>query len=275
MSQAILIQIERRSELPESEFRRAIVELDKAKWRGLAAPQVGLDGLTTSRAKNVITPVDVMIPECQTCGACCVFLLCVAVRPSDATPTAAYWDVTSDDDDADDKPMVVDRFLRRDGATGACASLGGKLGESVACGIYEQRPQPCRDFEAGSDKCHALRRAFGFEIPLSEVATVEANERINEAVENSAPQNDRANEDDKILYAAIVKGQEAHQRSVIAIMENGTQVEIHEYDARRETWMQGEFAGKSLAEVKATVSSRRVVATKSLGDRIKKLIGLE
>lgn len=42
-----------------------------------------------------------------------------------------------------------------------CAALGGTLGERVACGIYEWRPSPCREFEAGTPACERARRRLG------------------------------------------------------------------------------------------------------------------
>ena len=42
-----------------------------------------------------------------------------------------------------------------------CAALTGKLGEKVACGIYEWRPSPCREFEAGSPACLQARARLG------------------------------------------------------------------------------------------------------------------
>ena len=42
-----------------------------------------------------------------------------------------------------------------------CAALSGRLGESVGCGIYEWRPSPCREFEAGSDACQRARSRHG------------------------------------------------------------------------------------------------------------------
>ncbi len=42
-----------------------------------------------------------------------------------------------------------------------CAALTGRLGERVACGIYEWRPSPCREFEAGSDACLRARARHG------------------------------------------------------------------------------------------------------------------
>ena len=42
-----------------------------------------------------------------------------------------------------------------------CAALTGKLGDRVACGIYEWRPSPCREFEAGSEACQRARSRHG------------------------------------------------------------------------------------------------------------------
>lgn len=42
-----------------------------------------------------------------------------------------------------------------------CAALTGKVGEKVACGIYEWRPSPCREFEAGSEACGRARARHG------------------------------------------------------------------------------------------------------------------
>jgi Fe-S-cluster containining protein len=42
-----------------------------------------------------------------------------------------------------------------------CAALTGQVGQRVACGIYEWRPSPCREFEAGSDACSRARGRHG------------------------------------------------------------------------------------------------------------------
>ena len=42
-----------------------------------------------------------------------------------------------------------------------CVALTGKVGEQVACGIYEWRPSPCREFEEGSDACNKARLRHG------------------------------------------------------------------------------------------------------------------
>lgn len=42
-----------------------------------------------------------------------------------------------------------------------CAALTGTVGVKAACGIYEWRPSPCREFEAGSDACGVARARHG------------------------------------------------------------------------------------------------------------------
>lgn len=46
-----------------------------------------------------------------------------------------------------------------------CAALTGRLGERAACGIYDWRPSPCREFEAGSEACQRARVRHGL-LPL-------------------------------------------------------------------------------------------------------------
>jgi uncharacterized protein len=58
------------------------------------------------------------------------------------------------------------RMRGTDHASPRCAALTGKLGEKSACGIYEWRPSPCREFEEGSDACHRARSRHGLQ-PLA------------------------------------------------------------------------------------------------------------
>ncbi len=48
-----------------------------------------------------------------------------------------------------------------------CAALTGQVGEKAACGIYEWRPSPCREFQAGSQACATARARHGMP-PLSD-----------------------------------------------------------------------------------------------------------
>lgn len=42
-----------------------------------------------------------------------------------------------------------------------CTALQGETGQHIGCGIYAQRPRPCRDFAFASHDCIATRRKFG------------------------------------------------------------------------------------------------------------------
>jgi len=42
-----------------------------------------------------------------------------------------------------------------------CAALTGQVGQQVGCGIYEWRPNPCREFSEGSDACKRARARHG------------------------------------------------------------------------------------------------------------------
>ena len=53
------------------------------------------------------------------------------------------------------------RMRGTDHAPVRCAALTGAVGAQVACGIYEWRPSPCREFEAGSDACARARQRHG------------------------------------------------------------------------------------------------------------------
>lgn len=60
-------------------------------------------------------------------------------------------------------PLTVGlcRMRGTDHARPRCGALTGQPGQQVACGIYEWRPSPCREFEAGSDACSRARTRHG------------------------------------------------------------------------------------------------------------------
>jgi Fe-S-cluster containining protein len=49
--------------------------------------------------------------------------------------------------------------IRREGAR--CAALRVENSSSYSCTIYEHRPRPCREFEAGGRHCLDARRRVG------------------------------------------------------------------------------------------------------------------
>ncbi|TQK10631.1 YkgJ family cysteine cluster protein [Herbaspirillum sp. SJZ107] len=42
-----------------------------------------------------------------------------------------------------------------------CAALHGAVGGPVACSVYLQRPEPCREVQPGDDKCIRARSRHG------------------------------------------------------------------------------------------------------------------
>lgn len=53
------------------------------------------------------------------------------------------------------------RMRGTDHVPARCAALTGTVGHKAACGIYEWRPSPCREFEAGSPACDRARMRHG------------------------------------------------------------------------------------------------------------------
>ena len=93
---------------------------------------------------------------CTTCGACCAsFRVDFAVEELDemggAVPCGLAVEVNAS----------TCRMRGTDHAPARCAALTGQLGQQVACGIYEWRPSPCREFAEGSDACNRARARHG------------------------------------------------------------------------------------------------------------------
>jgi len=93
---------------------------------------------------------------CQSCGACCAsFRVDFSVYESEeeggSVPAGLCVPVTDS----------LRRMRGTDHARPRCAALSGHIGERVGCGIYEWRPNPCREFEEGSDACEQARRRHG------------------------------------------------------------------------------------------------------------------
>jgi len=238
LAESQLVQITRSDKLAENEFHALFPTLNKLKSQNLRESQVPIENLPIKRAGNIITPSATPIPDCLTCGACCSYLLCVAVKPTDPTDNSYFWKITNENKLGE---IVVDQFMRRDSETIDCVALDGEVGGTISCRIYEERPQVCREFEAGSDKCHALRRAYGIEPPLSDERVLEANFRLGLL-------NAHINLAEKLLYAKIIAHPETEELVIIAVMEDGSREAIHIYNPQIESWVQAEFAGLTLIE---------------------------
>lgn len=97
-----------------------------------------------------------MSNPCTTCGACCAsfrvdFSVMETQLEGGSVPDGLAVEVTAH----------TARMRGTDHSPPRCAALTGKLGERVGCGIYEWRPSPCREFEAGSEACQRSRARHG------------------------------------------------------------------------------------------------------------------
>jgi Fe-S-cluster containining protein len=93
---------------------------------------------------------------CVTCGACCAsFRVDFAVYEMEDMGGSVPSGLTVDVNGSTCRMRGTDHVPIR------CAALTGTVGKQVACGIYEWRPSPCREFEEGSDACARARTKHG------------------------------------------------------------------------------------------------------------------
>ena len=90
---------------------------------------------------------------CLTCRACCAsFRVDFSVHETEelggCVPDGLVVPVTDH----------TARMRGTDHAQPRCSALTGQVGLRAACGIYEWRPSPCREFEAGSAACNRARQ---------------------------------------------------------------------------------------------------------------------
>ena len=242
-----LVQITRRSKIAEDEFYPMIAFMYEQIWQNLLPTQILTEGLSVRVANNVITPPDAPVPDCVTCGACCASMLCVGVRPGEEKEISAedYWDIVVEGEKGE---ILVDRYLQRNAETFACTALDGTIGEKVGCRIYEKRPSMCHHFDAGSDKCHAIRRAFGIEPFLTLLEMSEAVQKLKALPKKHAPS-------ERIRHVKFIE-QAAEELQISATMNDGAVKTIHTFNPKHEIWRQFEFDGLTLREAENLIKSR-------------------
>jgi Fe-S-cluster containining protein len=93
---------------------------------------------------------------CQSCGACCAsFRVDFSVHELDEMGGRVPSGLAVEVNDS------LCRMRGTDHSPPRCAALTGQVGVKVACGIYEWRSSPCREFEAGSEACQRARQRHG------------------------------------------------------------------------------------------------------------------
>lgn len=102
---------------------------------------------------------------CLTCGACCAHFR-----------VAFYWREANPEDHENAVPLNLtedltptERCMKGTGTKhkNKCIALRGRVGEQVACTIYQNRPTPCRAFTASyengkrNERCDLARAHHG------------------------------------------------------------------------------------------------------------------
>ena len=240
-----LVQIEKRNKISRAEISELFVDLQAKVWENSLSEPIPMGKLSGRTARNFITPPDAAAPDCLTCGLCCAVLFDVQVGCEDTTQAEHYWDVPLDENDE----IVVNRILRHDTHTGKCLALTGETGRDIKCEIYEQRPETCRLFEAGSDKCHALRRAFNLEPPLSQPEIFDAMLKI---LDRDTP----ADPNQLMILNCEITRSENNQKLMVTVWtEDDKKHFVHEYDAANEKRLEGDFVGLTLAQARELIAT--------------------
>jgi hypothetical protein len=94
--------------------------------------------------------------NCTRCGACCAsfrvdFAVYELADMGGSVPNGLAVDVNGS----------TCRMRGTDHVPIRCAALTGQVGQQVACGIYEWRPSPCREFSEGDYACEKARARHG------------------------------------------------------------------------------------------------------------------
>lgn len=105
---------------------------------------------------------------CISCGACCAhYRVSFHWREAEANPDDPLDKSTpvelTEDIDPDRRSMKGTTSKHHS----HCIALHGEIGKQVACGIYEWRPSPCRNFTASFEngyhnpRCDEARKKYG------------------------------------------------------------------------------------------------------------------
>ena len=246
--------------MPMAEFNERVARLDEEKRSRLKPAQLDVTRLTKYVSDSVTVRSGEPIPECITCGACCDIFAVVPMAVAESERLGDFIEVTADPE----LDVVVDRLVKRDFVTGRCANLRGEIGREIGCSVYELRPSVCRAFEAGSDKCHELRRMYGLEPQLTdeEVALFGPVTRARKigAITNSVCFVDSVSV--SMERSEEMPGMYESKRSVnmkiVAAVDGDLEncIELHTYNPDQENWLQSEFIGMTIEEARQRIAAR-------------------
>ena len=106
-------------------------------------------------------------PSCQTCGACCA-----------AYRVSFYWAEAAQRSLPEAMTERVtpwhSALAGTNQAEPRCHALSGQIGQQVTCGVYAQRPSPCREVQPGDEKCQRARALHGLP-PWEDASAAQGN----------------------------------------------------------------------------------------------------
>ena len=107
-----------------------------------------------------------MIPDCQSCGACCTGReteVGIAPLTNDdaARLPAPYGQHVINKARPAGVLVLGPSALRLRAEGGRCVALLGVVGGSVSCDVYQSRPAACSAFIAGGERCLGRRQDAG------------------------------------------------------------------------------------------------------------------
>jgi Fe-S-cluster containining protein len=103
---------------------------------------------------------------CLSCGVCCTHFR-VSFYWAEAEAFLGGVVPVDYTEDINDRFKCMKGTNPQNGEPRRCIALQGEIGQSIYCSIYENRPNPCRDYplwmEDGSinPKCQELRALYG------------------------------------------------------------------------------------------------------------------
>ncbi len=235
-------QIERKSKVSKDELRDFFVLMETKIWGNLIEEQIPFGLLSSNFDKSVVRNEFDEIPNCETCGLCCSMFPSVQLTSQDILSSANYWEITVNTNIGEE--IVVDKLLRRSGENGSCVSLSGTVGEKVGCTIYENRPSACRKFEAGSDRCHALRRLSGLEDALNPIESILAIQKLHQKTESER----------KTITLTSIENTDSNLLEIKISIEDSSLISLYVFDPKKESWLEGDFFGLTLKEAENLIS---------------------
>lgn len=241
--------------LPKSEYYASVFEIHKRQSR--VPQQIPLSRLSKRLAERVITRGGEAVPDCISCGACCLYGL-IPIERRDPEPISEYVEVMADHSD-----VIIERALFRNETDGRCRHLAGEIARNVGCNIYPDRPRTCRDFEAGSDRCFGYRRMFGIDPPLDDDELALALGKLEGRVQPVKI----AAIDIKLASRTFTFDQNSPDPEtpvaeelvlkVVAHLSDGEEKDIHTYDPAEESWYEHELEGLTLEKAREKIEQAR------------------